>query len=151
MQLYRQGNENQPNSSRKHILLNPPPTPTTHHIIHILLRSRSAPRCRNLVPILHSLQIIRVPSYLHHHMKKERTLFKNSLLLPTSRSSSPSIPVCACTSASIASTCDFVNSGGGSENVTVPSAEMHALMSPDSICVRRDRVFQWGGSLDAKS
>lgn len=65
-----------------------------------------------------------------------RTLVINSLLRPTSLSNASSCALCACALYSTVSTSSFENCGGGSENVTVPEAEICAEMSPVSICAR---------------
>ena len=64
---------------------------------------------------------------------QKRTLLKNSLLLPASNSRYESNEVCSWTARSTLSTCSLVYWAGGSENVTVPSAEICAVMSSDSI------------------
>lgn len=66
--------------------------------------------------------------------RKVRTLLMNSLLRAISNSKPSSCALCACALYSTESTSSFVNWGGGSENVTVPDAEICAKMSPVSIC-----------------
>ena len=94
--------------------------------------------------VLHaSPRLILVLERLHHHTpssaqptqrSQRRTLERYSLLALSARSRSCRSLPCACACSSALSTCAFVNCGVASTNVTVPSAEMVALMSPSSTC-----------------
>jgi hypothetical protein len=102
----------------------------SHGTIHVVIRILSPGR---IFSVLHSLEKDANQREKLSSVFAGLTFDKNSLLLPISSSNALSIAVCACTSCNTRSTCSLVNCGGGSVNVTVPSADIWALMSLDSI------------------
>ena len=77
---------------------------------------------------------VRFPSTHSSGISHELLTFdKNSLLLPTLRSSSARINAWCCAAASIPSTCAFENEGRVSLKMTMPSAEMEPSISPSAI------------------